>query len=324
MRKIFITGASGFVGTHLVKYLSSLGKNTIFGTTFGETDTTLKKWLPNEQIFTVNLLDRNAIDAIINQVKPDAIVHLAALSSAALSFSQAAETITNNAVAQINLLDAIAKLKKKPKTLIIGSAEEYGIVKKEESPVTETNPLRPLSPYAVSKITQDFLGYQYYLTYNIPIVRLRPFNHTGEGHAPTFVIPAFAKQVAEIEFGLRDHVMVVGDTSVVRDFTHVDDMVKAYELALHFCRAGEVYNVGSGKPVKIQSILDLLLTLTSAKISVKTNPSKFRPADVKILVCDATKFKNATNWQPQIGLKETVTRVLNYWRGKIKEAHGKI
>lgn len=317
MKKILITGGSGFVGSHLIEYLHANQSHQIFTTTFGHSPSIVASLVPKPQIFKLNLLNKADIAAVVKKIIPDEVVHLAALSSASQSFSQADKTITNNTSAQINLLDALIQLKHKPKTLIIGSAEEYGIVKKSETPVTESNPFRPISPYAVSKIAQDFLGFQYHLTYGLPVVRLRPFNHTGERRPPNFVIPAFAKQIAEIEAGKKDHMMIVGDLSVVRDFTDVKDMVIAYDLALKHCKPGEVYNIGSGRPVKISTLLEILLQLTPATITVKKDPSQFRPADVKVLVCDATKFKKQTGWEPKIPLETTIKRVLNYWRKEI-------
>jgi len=318
MKKILITGASGFVGIHLTTYLLKNKNYQIFGTHFGGSEN-INKLLKKNHLIPLNLLKSTDTKNVIQKIKPDWIIHLAALSSASDSFKNPQQTLTNNTVAQLNLLDALVGLKLKPKILVIGSAEEYGIVKKSESPVKETNPLRPLSPYAVSKITQDYLGLQYYMTYKIPIIRLRPFNHVGEGQRPQFVLPAFSKQIAEIEAGIKDYMMVVGDLSPIRDFTDVQDICIAYELALKHCQPGEVYNIGTGRPTPVKQLLNILLSLTTTKVKIKKDPSKFRPADVKILVADASKFKKTTGWKPTIALEETVKRVLNYWREQIKK-----
>lgn len=318
MKKILITGASGFVGSHLIEHLTNEGNWEIHGTIFGSgNDVLVEKLLDIDHCHQLNLLDAKATATLIHTIQPQYVVHLAALSSAGASFSKPAETIQNNAVAQIHLLEALRKLSVLPKTLVIGSAEEYGVVDAHEQNVAEDRAMKPISPYAVSKITQDFLGYQYHLTYALPIIRLRPFNHVGERQPPLFVLPSFAKQVVEVELGLKQHLTVIGDLQVIRDFTDVKDMVRAYVLALDACEPGEVYNVGSGNPVVIQDLLQMLTKQAKTEIPIIKDPSQFRPADVKRLVCDASKFRRQTGWQPTITLEQTVARVLEYWRGEL-------
>jgi GDP-4-dehydro-6-deoxy-D-mannose reductase len=218
--------------------------------------------------------------------------------------------------AQINVLDALVNLRELQKVLVIGSAEEYGPVAEADLPITEEQTLKPMSPYAVSKVTQDFLGLQYFLHHEMPIVRLRPFNHTGERQAPVFVIPAFAKQIAEIEAGIKEPVVKVGNLEAYRDFTDVKDMMKAYLIAMQMAEPGDVYNLGSGQSYQIKAVLDQLIALVKTPISVIQDPERLQPSDVPKLVCDATKFREITGWQPEIPLSQTLSRVLDYWRNE--------
>lgn len=318
MNKILITGASGFVGSHLVEYLNSLGSYEVFGTAFGPGNSIAKSLLDPDHLLSLNLLDSQETENLILKIKPDFIIHLAALSSPQKSKIDPLKTISNNVGISVNLLEAISKLDKKPITLIIGSAEEYGLVNEDQIPIDENTPLNPCNPYAVSKITQDFLALQYFNTHQIPAIRLRPFNHTGERRPPVFVLPAFAKQLAEIELGKKDSLEVLGDLEVSRDFTDVKDMVRAYELALHKCTPGEVYNIGSDKAVLIQDLLDMILSSSENQIKVEKDPTKQGSSSIKTLISNSQKFRQATGWSPEISLEDTVARVVNYWREFIK------
>lgn len=314
MKRVFITGISGFAGSHLAEMLAEKGGYEVYGTVFG--DGYRAKGVPADNFFQLNLLDRERTMEVVEKVQPELVFHLAALSSPAESFKDPRKTLTNNIEGQINVLDALLNTKVE-KVLIVGSAEEYGPVKKDNLPINETQELRPLSPYAVSKVAQDYLGLQYFLHHKLPIVRVRPFNHTGSRQAPMFVIPAFAKQIAEIEAGLKEPVVMVGNLEAVRDFTDVKDMMAAYLICVEQGELGEVYNLGSGTGRKIEEVLNTLIEMAKVPIQVKTDPTRLQASDVPYLEADYTKFNKMTGWRPKIAFNTTLRQVLDYWRSQV-------
>ncbi|OGV96079.1 hypothetical protein A2W24_00890 [Microgenomates group bacterium RBG_16_45_19] len=315
MKRVLITGISGFAGSHLAESLVRKKKYEIYGTVFG--DGYQPVGVPKHQLVKLNLIDREATLTLIKKIQPEWIFHLAALSSPAKSFFDPRETLTNNIEAQVNILDGALGDKKIERLLVIGSAEEYGQVTENDLPIDEKVNLNPVSPYAVSKIAQDFLGRQYFLSHQLPVIRVRPFNHTGERQAPLFVVPAFAKQIAEIEKSKTEATMKVGNLKSYRDFSDVKDMVEAYRLAMEQGKLGEVYNLGSGQAYQIERVLTELLLMSRVKIKVVTDPKRWQPSDVPKLVADSGKFKRLTGWQTTIPFSETLTRVLDYWRKQI-------
>jgi len=218
----------------------------------------------------------------------------------------------------LNVFEAVRAVNINPVIQIAGSSEEYGLVLPDELPIKETNPLRPLSPYAVSKVGQDFLGYQYYKSYNMNIIRTRAFNHTGPRRGEVFASSNFAKQIVEIEKNKREPVVFVGNLDARRDFTDVRDVVRAYWLATEKCLPGEVYNISSGKALSIKEMLDLLLKISKVKVEIKQDSARMRPSDVNVLLGDNTKFCKQTGWKPEIPFEQTLKDLLEYWRGKIK------
>jgi GDP-4-dehydro-6-deoxy-D-mannose reductase len=248
---------------------------------------------------------------------PERIFHLAAQSFVGSSFLAPQETLTTNIIGQLNILESIRSLKINPRTMIAGSSEEYGLVYENELPIKETNPLRPLSPYAVSKVSQDFLGYQYFKSYGLHVVRTRAFNHTGRRRGEPFVSSNFAKQIALIEKGKQEPVIHVGNLEAIRDFNDVRDIVKAYWLSLEKCEAGEVYNICTGKGYKIKEVLDILLSLSKVKVTLKEDPARLRPSDVPVLIGDSTKFRKVTGWKPEIPFEKTLKDLLNFWRENV-------
>lgn len=316
MKKVFITGITGFAGSFLAEYLISLGNFAIKGTYLTDESLSLIAGIKDRiEPVKLNLLDDRKVNVLIDKYKPDIVFHLAALTSPADSFQNPAATITNNVTAQINILEAIRKSNLlDTKILVVSSADVYGIVDKKDLPIDEETSFRPTNTYSVSKIAQDFLGFQYFLSYDLKIVRVRPFNHIGPRQSPKFVVASFAKQIAEIEAGKIEPTISVGNLSAKRDFTDVRDMAKAYLLAAEKGDIGDVYNIGSGVSFRISEILDKLLSLSKKQIRIQVDRSRFRPSDEQELVCNRQKFQDKTGWEPTIPLETTLKDTLDYWR----------
>jgi GDP-4-dehydro-6-deoxy-D-mannose reductase len=269
------------------------------------------------KLFKVDLKDLGNTAKLINEEKPELIFHLAALSSASASFDNPSEYINNNITAQVNLFEAVKRANILPRILVASSAEIYGDVAPSNLPIDEKTPLRPLNPYAVSKLAQDFLGLQYFLAYKLPVVRIRPFNHIGPRQAPGFVVSSFAKKIAEIEKGKTDPVMKVGNLKSKRDFTDVRDIVRGYGEILEKGDPGDVYNIGSGKSYEIEDVLNRLLSLSEKKISVETDQTLLRAIDAQELVADCKKIRDKAGWEPKIPIDETLKETLDYWRHNV-------
>lgn len=315
-KKVLITGVTGFAGSFLAEYLVKTTDYSIAGTYLTEESLSNVKDLRGKiTCVQVNLLDEHNVHTLIQSEKPDYIYHLAALTSPLDSFKNPAHTITNNMSGQINILEALRQENlSQTRVLIVSSADIYGIVAKKDLPIDEDTPFMPTNPYSVSKIAQDFLALQYFLAYKLPLVRVRPFNHIGPRQAPAFVISSFAKQIAEIEKGIKNPILSVGNLEAERDFTDVRDMVRAYHEILEKGEPGEVYNIGSGVSYKISKVLDMLLSLSKVSITVKEDPEKIRPLDTPYFVCDARKIHHVTHWKPTFTLDVTLKDTLDYWR----------
>ncbi len=265
------------------------------------------------------LQDANAVRYAIHSVRPDRIFHLAAQSFVPTSWTAPAATLQNNVISQVNLFEAVREAKLDPVIHIAGSSEEYGKVLPEEAPIKETNPLRPLSPYAVSKVSQEMLATQYHASYGLKTIVTRGFNHTGPRRGQVFVTSSFAKQIAQIEAGLQEPLLSVGDLESKRDWTDTRDMVRAYWLATEKGVPGEVYNAGSGTCMRVGDMLDTLLSHARADIRVEQDPARLRPSDVTLLWADVTKFKQATGWEPTIPFQKTMEDLLEYWRDRVRQ-----
>jgi GDP-4-dehydro-6-deoxy-D-mannose reductase len=314
--RALITGAGGFVGNHLCEYLLSQTNWELLGTVYPERVEDPRP-RPCLSLVHVDLRDAGQVGELIGDFRPDVVFHLAAQSYVPTSFSDPWETLENNLRAQLNVLEGVRRAGLSSRVIVIGSNEEYGWPSPEDLPLTEESPLRPVNPYAVSKVGQDFMGLQYHLAYGMDVVRLRPFNHTGPGQSPRFVVPSFARQIARIEAGLQEPVVRVGNLDVARDFTDVRDIVRAYYLAATQGEAGEVYNLASGVARSIRWILETLLSFTDAEVRIEVDPALYRPADVPIIYGSAEKFRRRTGWEPRIPFEETLRETLEYWREQV-------
>ena len=311
--RALITGIGGFVGRHLANHLLEEGDDVCGLGRAGDVS-----GISSIRVFHADLTERPAVECVVQEARPEAVYHLAAQSSPAESLEDAWATIGNNLLAQLNLFEALLSAGLRPRVLVIGSSDEYGRVRPEELPTHENVPLRPTTPYAVSKVGQDVMGFQYFARHAMPIVRVRPFNHTGPGHDERFVVPSFARQLAQIEAGLREPVLHVGNLNVERDFTDARDMVRAYRLALTDGVPGEVYNLGRGRSVRIAQMVDELTTMCRVRVDTLVDPALLRPSDVPRQEADTRKFTSLTGWQPRIPWHTTLRDTLDFWREKVR------
>ncbi len=314
--RVLITGLTGFAGSHLADLLLAEHPEVQIAGTYRwrSRRDNIEHLEGRVQLVECDLKDYASVHHLLDRVRPDAIFHLAAQSFVPTSWNAPAETFTINVIGQTNLFEAVRSLALDPVIQIACSSEEYGLVLPDEVPIRETNPLRPLSPYAVSKVAQDYLAYQYFQSYGIKAIRTRGFNHTGPRRGEVFVTSNFAKQIAAIEAGLQEPVLRVGNLSAVRDFTDVRDMVRAYWLAATRAKPGEVYNIATGSGITIRAMLDQLLALARVAVEVETDPARLRPSDVEVLIGDSSKFRADTGWEPRIPLEQTLGDLLDYWR----------
>jgi GDP-4-dehydro-6-deoxy-D-mannose reductase len=311
--RALITGVGGFVGRHLLNHLLEEGDEVCGLGRAGDVG-----GVSGVRVFRTDLADRSAVERMVRDAQPEAVYHLAAQSSPAESLGDPWATIGNNLLAQINLFEALLSAGLRPPVLVIGSSDEYGRVSPDEVPTHENVPLRPTTPYAVSKVGQDMMGFQYFAQHGLPVVRVRPFNHTGPGHDARFVVPSFAQQLAEMEAGSREPVLRVGNLNVERDFTDARDMVRAYRLALILGVPGEVYNLGRGRSVRIAEMVDELTSMCHVPVETRVDPALLRPSDIPKQEADTRKFTSLTGWQPAIPWHTTLRDTLEYWREKVR------
>jgi GDP-4-dehydro-6-deoxy-D-mannose reductase len=318
MKRVLITGITGFAGSHLADFLLAEQPGVeVWGTyRWRSRRENIEHIEGRIRLLECELDDATAVRRALEASSPDAIFHLAAQSFVPASWVAPADTLQSNILGQTNIFEAIRELELDPVIQIACSSEEYGLVLPGETPIKESNPLRPLSPYAVSKVAQDYLGYQYFQSYGIKAIRTRGFNHEGPRRGEVFVMSNFARQVAAIEAGLHEPLIRVGNLDSVRDFTDVRDMVRAYWLAVNRAVPGEVYNIASGHGITIRDMLQKILDRSKVEVRVEVDPARLRPSDVEVLLGDATKFRAATGWEPRIPLDQTIGDTLDYWRGR--------
>lgn len=314
MTRLLITGYCGFVGGFLGRAAAAEGYD-VWGT-----DRLEKPTCSDAPNYTnADLLDKSAVDKLLDAARPDYIVHLAAQSSVKRSFGDPVGTILNNTVPVLHILDFLRETKSTCRLLAVGSADEYGPVKSpSDLPLREDCHVYPGSPYALAKTIQNRYCRHFASLYGVDAVVTRSFNHTGPGQTETFVLPSFARQVVEIKKGLRDPVIAVGDLDVKRDFLDVRDVCAAYLRLLRDGKKGETYNVCSGRSFRIRDTLDKMCELAGIDVEVKIDPERLRPADTPELRGDASKLRRDTGWEPKYEIEDTLGALLDYWQEKTK------
>lgn len=291
--RAFVTGGHGFVGPYLLAHLRDSGDTVI---------------APDQS--EVDIGDLDAVTKAVADARPDAIYHLAGLAHVGQSWDDPVRTFDVNAVGTLRVLEAARKLDPKPVVLLVGSAEVYGPVRPDEVPLTETHPLNPVTPYAVSKVAGEYLGMQYGAGFGVPVIRVRAFNHIGPGQAGRFLVSDIASSIAAALQGEGDGKIRLGNLTTRRDYTDVRDVVRAYRLLVEKGVAGEAYNVCSGVDVSVETLANKLLELAGVDLTIEQDPTLVRPVDVPVLVGDNTKLRAATGWQPQIPLEDTLRDTL--------------
>lgn len=315
--KALIIGGAGFVGGYLADHLHNQCKWSVSVTKMPHETISVNNDIT---VYDLDILQIESITNLIDKLRPDYIFHLAAQSSVALSWKNPNLTVDVNIKGSINVLDAIRDISNyNPRILLIGSGEEYGHIRVGDTPINEDITPRPGNIYAATKACQNMIGKIYSNAYNMDIMSVRAFNHIGPKQAPLFVLPDFCKQVAEIEAGLHEPVIRVGNLSAKRDFTDVRDVVNAYALLMQYGEKGETYNVGSGHAIAIQDILDMILKESNVNITIEVDSARLRPVDVPIIEADVQKLKECTAWNQQYLIGDTITSVLNEWRTKTNQ-----
>jgi GDP-4-dehydro-6-deoxy-D-mannose reductase len=313
--RVLITGITGFAGSHLADLCLTKKGVELYGIVRWRSRTeNIEHIWDRVKLIECDLRDATSTRDAIEEIRPEYIFHLAAQSFVPTSWNAPTESLVTNIVGQLNVFEAVRKIKLGCRIQIACSSEEYGMVYPGEVPIRETNPLRPLSPYAVSKVGQDMLAYQYFMSYRTDVVRTRGFNHTGPRRPAIFVCSDFAKQIVDIERGVREPVIRVGNLEARRDFTDVRDIARGYWLALEKGKSGEVYNLCSGTSYRIGEILEMLLSLAGVKAEVRQDAARLRPSDVPHLEGANDKFRADTGWKLDIPFEQTLRDLIDFWR----------
>ncbi len=315
--RVFITGATGFVGSHLLKFLDS-PEYDIYGTAFPEVpEREPKESKGRVKIFRLDVRSEKEVFKAVKESKPDWVIHLAAVSNVKHSWERREETLETNLMGTFYLLEALRKLRPQARVLFVSSSDVYGLLTPKSELLREEEPLQAVNPYAFTKMSGEILSRFYAQVEKMEIIIARSFPHTGPGQSPAFVCSDWACQIARIEKGLASPVIKIGNCQLKRDFTDVRDVSRAYVLLLQRGKSGEVYNVCSGRAVLLRDILDLLLSFSREKVKVEVDKQKLRRTEIPLLVGDNQKICQATSWQPQILLKKSLSDLLEYWRNKI-------
>jgi GDP-4-dehydro-6-deoxy-D-mannose reductase len=313
MERVLITGADGFIASHLIGDLRSETGCLITGIGLKPEPSAR---VGNMEYEVVDLTDYEMVKDLLDAIHPDAIFHLAAQPSVALSWEDPWRTYQVNLLGQVNLMEGLKRLGLEASIHIAGSSEEYGKASSDRMPLDEEVPVNPCSHYAVSKVAQETLGLMYYQAYGWRVLVTRGFNQVGPGQSPDFVVASFARQIARIEAGCCEPVLKVGNLEARRDFTDVRDTVRAYRMVMEKGRPGATYNVCSGKARPVSELLETLLSFSDVPIGVERDPARQRPSDIPLLVGENTRLCEETGWEPRIPLEQTLRDTLDFWRAR--------
>jgi GDP-4-dehydro-6-deoxy-D-mannose reductase len=310
LHRILITGGTGFVGSHLIRHLQSTTADIIVMAS--GSPSTLSAGV---EYYELDIRREDDVRSAVRQIGPSEIYHLAGVSAVDLSWANSRLTFEVNVIGTYNLLEAAMGLASPPRILNISTAQVYA---RSDAPLTESSPVGPGNPYAASKAIAEMLEVSFRKTSTGGVITARSFNHTGPGQLPTFVLPAFAKQFAEIEAGIRPPLLAVGNIDVERDFTDVRDVVSAYSALLRKGRTGQVYNVCSGIGILLSDVIKQFQALCKTVVTIETDPTRVRTDDIHRICGDSTKIRNETGWNIRIPMSETVRDLLDYWREKVR------
>jgi len=313
--KAFITGAGGFMGPHLGRFLKEQGFELML--TYYEPTSDLEELRALGETIELDVGDKEKFKELLAKFKPDRVYHLAAQSYPTVSWEKPNLTIQSNVEGTINLFECLKELKLDPIVMVAGSSAEYGYVTEDEVPIKESHTLTPLHPYGVSKVAQEMLTYQYFKNFGLKGITIRIFNTTGPGKVND-VCADFTKQAVMIEKGLQEPIFRVGNLKTRRAITDVRDEIRAFYLATEKCEPGEAYNVSGKNVYQMQELLDKVLEITGIKVEVQVDPKLLRPTDEPIIYGDSSKLKEKTNWKQEIPIEKTLKDMIEFWRKKLK------
>ena len=320
--RVLVTGIDGFVGSHLAEFLLAIPGVEVHGTVLDSAQIlNIEKIQHSLHLHPSDILDRVRLIGLVDEIKPNRIIHLAGQAFVPTAFADPASTFQANIMGGVNVLDSARLLSAKtnvtPSVLVVSTGEVYGKV--DRLPITEDFPLSPNNPYAASKASIDLIAQQYRASFGLPVVVVRPFNHVGPRQNPIFVCSDFGKQFAEIAAGKRQPELHVGNIHAQRDFTDVRDVVKAYWLLLERNAPDVVYNVCSGQPLAIEALLSMYQEIAGVKVSIVSEKQRMRSYDVPVVIGSYDRLKRATGWTPSIPIQQTLRDVFEYWRGRMSE-----